>query len=72
LNGFLGTFLNEDNSFPLKKVEVKEIVLRLNEIIENKNVAIDKSIKGRYLILSEFNTDNVKSILEKEYHKLLN
>lgn len=72
LNGFLDTFLNEDNSFPLKKVKVKEIVLRLSEIIENKNVAIDKSIKGRDLILSQFNTDKVKLILEKEYHKLLN
>lgn len=72
LHGFLGNFLNEDNSFPLKKVEVKEIVLRLREIIEKKNVAIEKSIKGRDLILSKFNTDIVKLILEKEYYKLLN
>lgn len=72
LYGFLGTFLNEENSFPLKKVEVKEIILRLSEIIDNKNVAIDKSIKGRGLVLSKFNTDVVKLILEKEYYKLLN
>ena len=72
MNGFIGTFLDEDNSFPLNKVDVKEIVKRLNEIILNKDVAIDKSIKGRDLILSEFNTNNIKSILEKEYNKLLN
>ena len=71
LNGFLGSFLNEDNSFPLNGACEKEITLRLNEIIENKNLAIDKSKKGRELILSKFNTNAAKLILEIEYTKLL-
>jgi|SaaInlStandDraft_1057018.scaffolds.fasta_scaffold00979_2 glycosyltransferase involved in cell wall biosynthesis len=71
LNGFLGSFLNEDNSFPLKKVCEKEIVYRLNQIIGNKTLAIDKSKIGRQLILSEFNTNVAKLVLEKEYKKLL-
>ena len=71
LNGFIGSFLNKENSYPLRKVCKNEIKIRLNEIIENKDLAVNKSIKGRELILHQFNTNIAQSILEREYIKLV-
>ena len=71
LNGFLGSFINEKNSFPLKKVSAEVIYERIKEIIDNKGLAIEKSILGRNLILRKFNTYQAKKLLIEHYKTLI-
>ena len=70
LNGFLGSFLNEENSYPITNLSAKNIELRLTEIKDDIITAKLKASKGRQLILAQFNTDKAKEILEKKYHQL--
>lgn len=68
--GFIGDFLNEENSYPINKLNAQEISKVFSNIITNTLLAKQKSEKGRQLVLHEFNTDIAKQKLQKHYEEL--
>ena len=69
--GFIGDFLNEENSYPINKLKEEEIAKIFLDIIEDVPLAIKKSMKGRNLILAEFNSQKAKSKLGIYYNEIL-
>ncbi|MFT5248445.1 MAG: glycosyltransferase involved in cell wall biosynthesis [bacterium] len=68
--GFIGDFLNKENSYPIEELKSEEISKVFVEIIKDTSLAIKKSKKGRSLILEQFNTEKAKTKLEKYYNQL--
>jgi len=69
--GFISDFLNNENSYPIPNLNPEEIGNIFLKIVNDKNLAISKSKKGRELILQEFNSEKAKFNLLKYYQELI-
>ena len=69
--GFIDDFLNDENSYPINELNSEVISNTFLKIIRDIPLAIDKSRKGRKLILEQFNSEIAKLNLEKYYNELL-